>query len=145
MPLRPLLLPRSLISLGAMALAALLLSSCSDFGLWGEREATNEPPKANAEAASGWEMTLMAGRYSVMLDQARGILNLPEPEDSDAHFPSGSGEGSAEREALAAQQVRVAREAAQDGVCASGRRAGGVAPTGTPRDRSALGAQRGAR
>ena len=100
-------LPCSLLRIGAIAAAAVFASSCTE--LTGDGD-TPAGARADAEAASVWELTLMAGRYGVMLDQARTILRLPEPEAMDSGFSAGSGEGLAERKALAAQQVRVASE-----------------------------------
>jgi len=100
-------LPASLLRIGLMAGAAVLASACTE--LTGEGD-TAAGARADAEAASVWELTLMTGRYGVMLDQARTILKLPEPEAIDSPFPESSGEGLAERKALAAQQVRVASE-----------------------------------
>jgi hypothetical protein len=65
--------------------------------------------KAKADKASLWEMTLMAGRYGVMLDQAREILNLPEPKET-VMFPSDAPDDQGQRKALADYQVRVTQE-----------------------------------
>lgn len=91
------------------AFAALTLAACTELGgLFGEGD-DPESARAQAETATVFELTISAGRHAVMLEQARGILKLPEPNASpDA--PAASGESLAERRALAAQQVLVASE-----------------------------------
>ncbi|MBI1212027.1 MAG: hypothetical protein GC190_11230 [Alphaproteobacteria bacterium] len=78
--------------------------------------------RAEAEAATVWELTIHAGRYGVMLDQARTILKLPEPDSAPTDGPPVAGESLAERQALAAQQVRVANEFYADAARACSRR-----------------------
>src|SRR5258706_1135003 len=102
--------PRLLFHFGLIAFAAAFAASCSELGgLFG---AGDEPEKARAQADSAqvWELTLNAGRYGVMLDQARTILKLPEPTADGPEAPPVAGESVAERQALAAQQVQVANE-----------------------------------
>lgn len=103
----------------AMAVAASLtlalagaLSGCAEFSEWMSFDSSGEramDAKAKADKASLWEMTLMAGRYGVMLDQAREILNLPEPKDM-VMFPSAAPDDQGQRQALASYQVRVTNE-----------------------------------
>jgi hypothetical protein len=104
-----------------IAFAALLLSGisgCAEFAEWisidegaqGKAAAVSE-----AESAQLWEMTLMAGRYGVMLGQAREILRLPEPKvPAGDTFPGGSPDEAKRREALATYQASVATEFATD-------------------------------
>jgi len=103
---------RALLHLGLLAVAAAGLSACSEVSsLFGD-DAGDAPGKAQAEAESAtvWELTINAGRYDVMLDQARSILKLPEPEAGSVPPPPVGGESLAERQALATQQVRVANQ-----------------------------------
>ena len=99
----------------AMVVAACLtlaLSGCAEFSEWmsfGSPAERALDAKAKADKASLWEMTLMAGRYGVMLDQAREILKLPEPKDY-AMFPSDATDDEGQRQALASYQVRVTNE-----------------------------------
>lgn len=93
----------------ALALAA-SVSACAEFSEWMSIDPDdNAAAKAQADAASLWEMTLMAGRYGVMLDQAREILNLPDHK-AGPMFPSDAGDDKGQRKALAEYQVRVAQE-----------------------------------
>ena len=87
------------------------LSGCAEFAEWISFEDTDAKTaaQAKADAASLWEMTLMAGRYGVMLDQAREILNLPDPKAGPL-FPSDAADDKGQRKALAEYQVRVAQE-----------------------------------
>lgn len=75
---------------------------------------TSEQERADAEAGQLWEMTLMAGRYGVMLGQAREILNLPEPKATGDGFPTGNLDLAKQRADLAAYQASVAKEFAGD-------------------------------
>ena len=99
--------------LGAIATAVVLagaLSGCAEFAEWISFDSPAEKAinaKAEADKASLWEMTLMAGRYGVMLDQAREILNLPEPKEAPT-FPSDAADDQGQRKALANYQVSVA-------------------------------------
>ena len=97
------------------AASLLAVSGCAEFSEWISFDSSSEKAeaKARADAASLWEMTLMAGRYGVMLDQAREILNLPEPKGGEM-FPAGAAEDVAQRKALAAQQVTVVKEFVAD-------------------------------
>jgi hypothetical protein len=102
---------------GALGAAVLLSASgCAEFAELisfedGDQKAT---AVAQADAASLWEMTLMAGRYGVMLDQAREILRLPEQQGGGASFPTDDTNDAKQREALATYQVRVVEEFAVD-------------------------------
>lgn len=94
----------------------LIVAGCAEFAEWisideggGKADAI-----AQAEAASLWEMTLMAGRYGVMLDQARDILKLPEQRNMGASFPTDDTDHGKQRAALAAYQVSVVNEFAVD-------------------------------
>ena len=112
MRLRPQVLIHTLPCIGAVLAAAMFTNSCAELGSWtsfGDSARTTDA-RGNADTASVSELTIMAGRYSVMLDQARSILKLPEPAAADSQFASDGGEGLAERKALAAQQVLVAHE-----------------------------------
>ncbi len=97
----------------AIALTALVATpGCAEFAEWISFDSAAEKAdaRAKADAASLWEMTLMAGRYGVMLDQAREILKLPEPSSAGPMFPSNAADDAGQRKALAAYQVSVAGE-----------------------------------
>jgi len=65
----------------------------------------------DANSPDIWEMTIMAGRYSVMLSQARAILGLPEPQVATDNPLASDREGERkERRALARFQVALALE-----------------------------------
>jgi len=104
--------PRYLARVALLTVAAAAIGGCSEVSsLFGDDAATPpEKARAQADTASVWELTLMAGRYGVMLDQARSILKLPDPEAEGPMFPSDAKEDLAERQALARQQVLVAQE-----------------------------------
>lgn len=97
-------------------LTALTLASCAEFAdlMSFGRDPAREQELVQAEAASLWEMTLMAGRYGVMLGQAREILNLPEPKAVGEGFPTGDVDVAKQREALAQYQASVAAEFVAD-------------------------------
>jgi hypothetical protein len=101
--------PMAMVVAASLALA---LPGCAEFSelisFDGSGESAAEV-KAKAEKASLLEMTLTAGRYGAMLDQAREILNLPEHKDA-AMFPSTAKDDRAQRLALANYQVRVTNE-----------------------------------
>lgn len=107
--------PRSLrraMSLVIVSVVAGTLSGCAEFSEWISFESPAEralDAKAQADKAGLWEMTLMAGRYGVMLDQAREILDLPEPKDM-VMFPSDAPDDHGQRQALASYQARVTNE-----------------------------------
>jgi hypothetical protein len=65
--------------------------------------------RAQADTAHLWEMTIMAGRYGVMLGQVREILKLPEPKGSMS-FPTGAEDEAKQREDLARYQASVTAE-----------------------------------
>jgi hypothetical protein len=103
---------RGLSATAALLSFALGLSACAEFSEFISFDSAAEralDAKAKADKASLWEMTLMAGRYGVMLDQAREILNLPEPKDY-VMFPSDAPDDQGQRRALADYQVRVTQE-----------------------------------
>lgn len=95
-----------------LATAALLtfsLSGCAAFSDWMSFGDSDE--KLQADKASLWEMTIMAGRYGVMLDQAREILNLPEPKAlAGEMFPTADEDYRKQLDALAAYQAKVTNE-----------------------------------
>ncbi len=96
-------------ALAGIALA--VLGGCADmseFWSYGD-EAEHAEVRAQADAAQLWEMTLMAGRYGVMLGQVREILNLPEPKQHMS-FPTDATEDAKQREALARYQASVTAE-----------------------------------
>lgn len=99
-----------------MLLTAAAATSCAEFADWGllERDPAREQALAQAEAASLWELTLMAGRYGVMLGQAREILSLPEPKNPGEGFPTGDVDVGKQRAALAQYQASVASEFVAD-------------------------------
>lgn len=90
----------------------LAVSACAEFSGWTGFDFSGDEMSARqqADAASLWEMTLMAGRYGVMLGQAREILKLPEPKGQAPDFPPGAADDKSQREALAQYQVTVAQE-----------------------------------
>lgn len=100
----------------AVALAA-LLGGCQAFGDFLDFGDANERAEAQAQAESAqvWEMTLMAGRFGVMLGQAREILNLPEPKRAPGdRFPADTQDPVKQREALARYQADVTAEFERD-------------------------------
>jgi len=109
----------------AIAFASLVATpGCAEFAEWISFDSATDKAdaRAKADAASLWEMTLMAGRYGVMLDQAREILKLPEPGSAGPMFPSGAEDDAGQRKALAAYQVNVAGEFFADAARACKRR-----------------------
>ncbi len=102
----------------ALAAASLLVvSGCAQFADFISIDTDEEGAAAvsEAEKAQLWEMTLMAGRYGVMLGQAREILKLPEPKvPAGDTFPGDSPDEAKRREALAIYQASVASEFAAD-------------------------------
>lgn len=96
-------------------IAVATLSGCADmseFWSYGD-EAEHAEVRAQADAAQLWEMTLMAGRYGVMLGQVREILNLPEPKQHMS-FPTDATEAVKQREDLARYQANVTAEFLMD-------------------------------
>lgn len=64
-----------------------------------------------AHTSDLWEMTIMAGRYGVMLAQAREILGLPEPPPAGENPLASERRGERrERRALARYQAALAKE-----------------------------------
>lgn len=96
---------------------ALSVAGCQEFGeliSFGDAK-ERAAAQAQAESAQLWEMTLMAGRYGVMLGQAREILNLPEPQRSPGDsFPTNTQDPVKQREALARYQADVTTEFERD-------------------------------
>jgi hypothetical protein len=77
---------------------------------------------SGAESPDIWEMTIMAGRYGVMLSQAREILGLPEPARKVYDLLSADTRDEArERVMLAHYQVAVASEFFEDMALACGK------------------------
>ena len=103
-----------LIHIGLVGVLACFGIGCSEVSSMFGGDDDDAPAKARAQAESAtvWELTIHTGRYGVMLDQARDILKLPNPEGlpGEAAAPPATGESLAERQALAAQQVRIANE-----------------------------------
>ena len=77
--------------------------------------------RAEADQAHLWEMTIMAGRYGVMLGQVREILKLPEPKQSMS-FPTGAEDDAKQREDLARYQANVTAEFLADAAVACQRK-----------------------
>ena len=97
---------------GALAAAlAMGLGGCAEmsemFAVGDEEE--RAAVRAEADAAQLWEMTIMAGRYGVMLGQVREILKLPEPREVMS-FPTGAEDEAKQREDLARYQATVTAE-----------------------------------
>jgi hypothetical protein len=88
------------------------LGACADMADMFEYGDAKE--HAEMESAHLWEISLMAGRYGVMLGQVREILNLPEPKATGDGFPTGNLDLAKQRADLAAYQVSVAKEFAGD-------------------------------
>ena len=97
------------IVLAGVAIAA--LSGCADmseFFSYGDA-AEHAEVRAQAEEGQLWEMTIMAGRYGVMLGQVRDILRLPRPKN-DMSFPTDAEDDAKKREDLARYQASVTAE-----------------------------------
>lgn len=95
----------------AAAVVALGLGGCAEMSEMfstGDAEEHAEA-RVQADAAHLWEMTIMAGRYGVMLGQVREILKLPEPKNSMS-FPTDAQEEAKQREDLARYQASVTAE-----------------------------------
>jgi len=110
---------RSMSRLARGAVAGLVLlaaAGCAEFAdfISSDTDGGRSESIQQAEAANLWEMTLMAGRYGVMLDQAREILKLPDQASGGASFPTGDTENTKQREALAGYQAAVVKEFAID-------------------------------
>ena len=104
------------VQLGAaIAVLAAGLGGCAEMSelfSYGDEQERAEA-RAQADSARLWEISIMAGRYGVMLDQAREILNLPEPK-AGMSFPTGDNDEAKQREALARYQVSVTQEFLND-------------------------------
>lgn len=99
------------LRLGLTAAAFTALGGCAEMSemfTYGDEE-ERAAVRAEADQAQLWEMTIMAGRYGVMLTQVREILKLPEPKESMS-FPTGAEEHSKQREDLARYQAVVTAE-----------------------------------
>jgi hypothetical protein len=104
----PARLIREAASVALVAAFAGALVGCAEFSEWISLDNGSEA-KAKAEQADLWEMTLMAGRYGVMLDQAREILNLPDPKQP-LSFPTDAHDDKTQRKSLATYQVSVVQQ-----------------------------------
>jgi hypothetical protein len=88
------------------ALVALIAGVTTGCATHREEQRTMEAP-----APDIWEMTIMAGRYGVMLSQARAILGLAQPALAGENPLASERQGERqERHALARYQVAVASE-----------------------------------
>lgn len=99
----------ALAALGALAIG--FVSGCAELDelMFSGNDPQTATEIANAQHESLWEIQLMAGRYGVMLGQAREILNLPEPEPGEM-FPGDTQDVRKQSEELAAYQARVTNE-----------------------------------
>jgi hypothetical protein len=98
-----------------VALVATVLGGCAEMSemlSYGDEQERAEA-RAQADTAHLWEMTIMAGRYGVMLGQVREILNLPEPKAAMS-FPTGAEDEAKQREDLARYQANVTAEFLSD-------------------------------
>jgi hypothetical protein len=102
---------RTLLASAVCVLSLAGAPGCAELSEWMSFESASDKAavKAQADAASLWELTLMAGRYGAMLDQAREILRLPEVK-AGPMFPTADDSDAAQRKALAAYQVTVTKE-----------------------------------
>lgn len=109
---------------GALTFAlAAGLGGCAEMSemfSYGDEEERAEA-RAEAEFAHLSEMSIMAGRYGVMLGQAREILNLPEPRESMS-FPTDAQDQAKQREDLARYQASVTAEFLSDAARACSRK-----------------------
>ena len=103
---------------------ALGLSGCAVFEdlVSVDEDGANISTVAANEPQSLLELSIMTGRYGVMLDQAREILRLPEPKELVAVTAGGSDDTAAERIELARQQAKIANEFIVDAKRACARR-----------------------
>ena len=99
---------RKAASVALISVFAGAAGGCAEFSEWISLDNGSEA-KAKAERADLWEMTLMAGRYGVMLDQAREILNLPDPKQP-LSFPTDAHDDQTQRKSLATYQVSVVNQ-----------------------------------
>jgi hypothetical protein len=98
-------------TVAAAGFVALSLGGCAEMSemfATGDEEQRAET-RTQADTAHLWEMTIMAGRYGVMLGQVREILKLPEPRESMS-FPTGAEDEAKQREDLARYQASVTAE-----------------------------------
>lgn len=95
----------------ALAAVACLAAGCAEMDelLSNDNDPQTAAEIANAQRDSLWEIQLTAGRYGVMLGQAREILGLPDPEPG-LMFPGDSEDVGKQREDLAAYQAHVTKE-----------------------------------
>jgi hypothetical protein len=101
------------IVLAGLALGA--LGGCAEMSEMfetGDAE-SHAAARADADFAHLSEMTIMAGRYGVMLGQVREILKLPEPRES-VSFPTDAEDQAKQREDLARYQASVTAEFLND-------------------------------
>lgn len=115
------------MTLRAIAIAAVMLSAglsgCAEMDelMFGDNDPQQAAEIAHAQRESLWEIQLMAGRYGVMLGQAREILGLPEPEPGEM-FPGDTQDVHKQSEELAAYQARVTNEFLRDAATACKRK-----------------------
>jgi hypothetical protein len=102
---------RNVLSVALVSLAAGLLLGCTACGDKAPLDAASgiSTPKTQPNIQSLEDMWIDAGRFGIMLSQARAILNLPEAKFAARAFPE-RGVGNAQDLALADYQVRVAKE-----------------------------------
>jgi hypothetical protein len=103
---------RHALALGALAAALGGCAEMSEMFSTGDAEDRVEA-RAQADFAHLSEMTIMAGRYGVMLGQVREILKLPEPKASMS-FPTGAEDEAQQRADLARYQASVTAEFLDD-------------------------------
>jgi hypothetical protein len=90
----------------AAALLALTAAGCAMFeDMVTPDEDGAQVSRNEAEASTLFELSIMTGRYGVMLDQAREILRLPSQRSTVFSAP-------ADQEGIAAQRVELARQQA---------------------------------
>jgi hypothetical protein len=102
---------RSSLRIALIAVVLAGLGGCAEMSemfSYGDEEERAEA-RAQADTAHLWEMTIMAGRYGVMLGQVREILKLPEPKESMT-FPTGAEDEAQQRAVLARYQASVTAE-----------------------------------
>jgi hypothetical protein len=105
------------------AVLAGFVSGCAEIDelMFSDNDPRTAAEIAHAQKESLWEIQLMAGRYGVMLGQAREILGLPEPEPGEM-FPGDSEDVRKQQQELAAYQARVTNEFLTDAATACKRK-----------------------
>jgi hypothetical protein len=95
----------------AAALLALPAAGCAMFeDMVTPDEDGTQVSRSEAEASTLFELSIMTGRYGVMLDQAREILRLPQPRPTAPSELADEGSTAAQRAELARQQAAIANE-----------------------------------